>query len=52
MPDYRRFRVPAGTCFLTTNLLAGRSDPLVGHIDARREALRRTQRERPYRVGA
>jgi putative transposase len=52
MPDYRRFRVPGGTYFFTINLLERRSDLLVRHIDALRDAARRTQRERPFRIDA
>jgi putative transposase len=52
MPDYRRFRVPGGTYFFTINLLDRRSDLLVRHIDALREAVRRTRRERPFVIDA
>jgi len=52
MADYRRYRVPGGTCFFTINLLERRSDLLVRHIDALREAVRRTRRERPFRIDA
>jgi putative transposase len=52
MPDYRRYRVPGGTYFLTINLLERRSDLLVRHIDALREAVRRTRRERPFHIDA
>ncbi len=52
MPDYRRFRVPGGTYFFTINLLERRSDLLVRHIDALREAVRRTRRERPFVIDA
>ena len=52
MPDYRRVRVPGGTYFFTINLLERRSDLLVRHIDALREAVRRTRRERPFRIDA
>jgi putative transposase len=44
MPDYRRYRVPGGIYFFTINLLERRSDPLVRHIDALRDAVRRTGR--------
>jgi len=40
MPDYRRNRVPGGTCFFTVNLLDRRSELLVTHIDALRDAVR------------
>jgi len=39
MPDYRRFRVPGGTYFFTINLREQRSDLLMRHIDALREAI-------------
>jgi len=52
MPDYRRVRVPGGTYFFTINLLERHSDLLVRHIDALREAVRRTRRERPFRIDA
>lgn len=35
MPDYRRHRVPGGTCFFTINLLERRSDFLTRHINTR-----------------
>ncbi len=52
MPDYRRFRVLGGTYFFTINLLERRSDLLVRHIEALREAVRRTRRERPFVIDA
>ena len=52
MSDYRRYRVPGGTYFLTVNLLERRSDLLVRHIDVLREAVRRTRRERPFAIDA
>jgi putative transposase len=60
MPDYRRWRVPGGTYFLTINLLERRSDLLVRRIDTLREAVlrcggaavRRTRRERPFHIDA
>ncbi len=52
MPDYRRVRVPGGTYFFTINLLDRRSDLLVREIDALRNAVRRTRRERPFRIDA
>jgi len=48
MPDYRRFRVPGGTYFFTVNLLERRLDTLVRHVDALREAVRVTRRERRF----
>ena len=50
MPDYRRWRVPGGTYFFTVNLLERRSALLVREIEALREAVRRTRRERPFRI--
>ena len=52
MPDYRRWRAPGGTYFFTINLLERRSDLLVRRIDALREAVRRTGRERPFHIDA
>jgi REP element-mobilizing transposase RayT len=50
MPNYRRYRVPGGTYFFTVNLLERRQDTLVRHIDALREAVRKTRRERPFHI--
>lgn len=52
MPEYRRWRVPGGTYFFTINLLERRSDLLVRHVDALRDAVRRTRRERPFHIDA
>jgi putative transposase len=52
MPDYRRYRVPGGTYFFTVNLLERRLDTLVRHMDALREAVRATKRERPFHIDA
>ena len=52
MPDYRRIRVPGGTYFFAINPLERHSDLLVLHIDVLREAVRRTRRERPFRIDA
>ena len=52
MPDYRRFRVPGGTYFFTINLLERQSDLLTRNIDALRDAVRRTRRQRPFRIDA
>lgn len=52
MSNYRRYRVPGGTYFFTINLLERRSDLLTRHIDALRDAVRRTRRERPFRIDA
>jgi len=50
MSNYCRYRVAGGTYFFTINLLERRSDLLVHHIDALREAVRRTRRARPFRI--
>ena len=52
MPEYRRWRVPGGTYFFTINLLERRSNLLVRHIDALRDAVRRTRQERPFHIDA
>jgi putative transposase len=52
MPDYRRVWVPGGTYFFTVNLLERRLDTLVRHIDALREAVRVTRRQRPFHIDA
>lgn len=52
MPDYRRYRVPGGTYFLTINLLDRRMDLLTRHIESLREAVRRTRIERPFHIDA
>ncbi len=52
MPDYRRNRVPGGTFFFTVNLLDRRSDLLVRHIEALRNAVRRVRTSAPFRVDA
>ncbi|MGH8474247.1 MAG: REP-associated tyrosine transposase [Methylococcales bacterium] len=52
MPDFRRYRVPGGTYFFTVNLLERRLDTLVRHVDALREAVRVTQRRRPFHMDA
>ena len=40
MPDYRRYRVPGGTYFLTINLLERQADLLVRRIEPLREAVK------------
>lgn len=52
MPDYRRLRVPGGTCFFTVNLLDRSSDLLVRHIDILRDAVCATRAARPSRFDA
>jgi len=44
MPDYRRNRVPGATYFFTVSLHDRRSDLLVRHIDALRDAVREVRR--------
>ncbi|HEX6442504.1 MAG TPA: transposase [Stellaceae bacterium] len=50
MPEYRRNRVPGATYFFTVNLLDRRSDLLVTHIDALREAVWEVRRRRPFHI--
>ena len=51
MSDYRRYFVPGGSYFFTINLLERRNNRmLVTHIDALREAVRKTKQERPFRI--
>ena len=50
MPDYRRYRIPGGMYFFTINLLERRSDLLIRHIEALREAVRRTRAERSLHI--
>lgn len=52
MPDYRRYRVPGGVYFFTVNALNRQEDILVRHIDALREAVRRTRIQRPFHIDA
>lgn len=52
MPNYRRLRVSGGTYFFTVNLLDRRSDGLVVHIDALRNAVRETREILPFHVDA
>src|SRR5262249_50601523 len=52
MPDYHRNRVSGGSFFFTINLLDRRSDLLVRHIDALRDAVRRARTRAPFRVDA
>ncbi len=52
MPDYRRYRVPGGTYFFIINLLERRVDLLVRHIEALREAVKRTRAERQFHIDA
>jgi putative transposase len=52
MPDYRRNRVPGATYFFTVNLLDRRSDLLITHIDALRNAVRRIRERRSFHIDA
>ena len=52
MPDYRRNRVSGGTYFFTANLLDRRSDVLVTHIDALRNAVRQVRTRTPFHIDA
>ena len=52
MPDYRRNRVPGGTYFFTVNLLDRRSDLLVTHIDALKDAVRQVRLRNPFFIDA
>ena len=52
MPDYRRNRVPGGTFFFTVNLFDRRSNLLVTHIDALRDAVRRVRARAPFHIEA
>ncbi len=52
MSNYRRNRVPGGTYFFTVNLLDRRSDLLVRHIDALRQAVQLVRAKRPFHVDA
>lgn len=52
MPDYRRNRVAGGTYFFTVNLLERRSQLLVTHIDALRDAVRQVRLRAPFHIDA
>lgn len=53
MPDYRRYRVPGGTYFLTVNLLERYpNDRLVRHIDVLRTVVREVRIKRPFHIDA
>jgi putative transposase len=52
MPDYLRYRVSGRTYFFTITVLARGGDLLVCQIDVLREAVRRTQMERPFHIDA
>ncbi|MFN7783558.1 MAG: transposase, partial [Lysobacterales bacterium] len=50
MPNYRRLRRSAATCFFTVNLWNREQRLLVDHIDALRLAFRATRRQRPFEL--
>jgi putative transposase len=52
MPDYRRNRTPGACYFFTVNLFDRRSDLLVAHIDALRDAIRRAHQRAPFHIDA
>ena len=52
MTDYRRNRVPNGTYFFTVNLADRRSNLLVRHIDALRDAVRQLHASAPFHIDA
>jgi putative transposase len=52
MVRYRRNVLPGGSYFFTATLADRRSDALVRHIDALRDAFRVTRRERPFAIEA
>jgi putative transposase len=52
MPNYRRNLIPGGTYFFTANLQDRRSDLLVTHIDALREAVRTVRARLPFHIDA
>ena len=53
MPDFRRYRVPAGCYFFTANLLERRGNTLLtDRVDLLREAVRRVRRSRPFTIDA
>ncbi|SDX95797.1 transposase [Nitrosomonas sp. Nm33] len=52
MSNYRRNRIPGGTCFFTVNLLDRQSQLLVKHITELREAVRITRQQQPFYIDA
>ena len=52
MPCYIRAFVPGASYFFTVALLERRWNLLTQHIDALREAMRRTKHSRPFRIDA
>jgi putative transposase len=52
MPDYRRNRIPGGSYFFTVNLFDRRSDLLIAHIGALRDAVQTVRSKSPFYVDA
>ena len=52
MPEYRRLCVPGGSYFFTVALRDRRSDALVAHVAALRDAVRLTRQHRPFYIDA
>jgi len=52
MTDYRRNFVAAGSFFFTVNLAERRLSLLTDHIDALRDAIRKTRTRRPFTIDA
>ena len=52
MPNYRRSRVPGGTCFFTLNLLDRCCRLLVDHVDVLRESVRSVRTRAPFHIDA
>ncbi len=52
MTNYRRNRVPGGTCFFTINLLDPQSQLLTDHVDLLRACVRQVRRARSCHIDA
>ncbi len=52
MADYRRNRVPGGTCFFTANLHERGSDLLIRHIAELRSAIQAARAAQPFHIDA
>ncbi len=52
MTNYRRNRVPGGTCFFTVNLVDRASCLLVEHVELLREAVRAVKVRYPFQIDA
>jgi putative transposase len=51
MPNYRRYRIPGGTCFFTVNLLQRRpNDLLVRHVELLRAVVREVRSRWPFHI--